>query len=463
MSISPQLITKLNVKLPYKIGGKVTVALNVTVPADQATNKADYRFDGSFTSPALELEGLTVKDFSAQISYQNGKLDLKELSAKIAQPAGSGGQPGLIKGSASAGIEPPGRVTADLVLERLPLGEIARAIPNMTMTILGQVDGKASFSAPYVKISDPASWTAATDLQASSLTVSGRTAKDVKLVVAVGQGVASLKDTVAVIEGIPLALGGTLGLTGKYAFDATLKTSPTQISDLRKLVPEANLPVPVDGLLVTDAHAKGTLTPFEVAANGTVHADKLAIGKTPANRLDLKWAFTPQSVSISDLKAELFQGTITGSAEVPLDAAKAGTFAVNFQNVDAGAATALIPSTPVKIAGKVSGKVTGGIPVAKAGEERKVTADVDLSAPRLVVQNIPADRLTGQFGVTATDFRYDLKGETLGGTFDVKGDYPFAKKKPAPRQPRLAADHEYRPLESGCDCVAVCCSAQGAG
>ena len=57
--------------------------------------------------------------------------------------------------------------------------------------------------------------------------------------------------------------------------------------------------------------------------------------------------------------------------------------------LDAAAATELVPDFPVKIAGKVSGKIGGEIPPAKAGESRVGNLNVDITAPKLAVQGIP--------------------------------------------------------------------------
>src|SRR5262249_47508535 len=147
------------------------------------------------------------------------------------------------------------------------------------------------------------------------------------------------------------------------------------------------------------------------------------------NHIELKWSFDKDRVAVSELKAELFGGTLAGSADVPLDPQKAGRFNVDFKDLDAGAAAALVPDFPVKITGRVSGKVVGGLPPAKPGEPRTATADVDLTAPKLTVQGSPAERLVGKFGVAEGSFRYELEGRTLGGSFEVKGRYPGRRKK----------------------------------
>ena len=248
------------------------------------------------------------------------------------------------------------------------------------------------------------------------------------LKVKAAKGVVSLTEAKAAVEGIDVTGEGTLALTGKYAFTATVRTSAADVTDLHKLVPELDLPAPVEGVLDTESHVTGTASPFHFAASGRVTASKLTLGKTLANRVALKWNLTPERVSISDLKADVFGGTVTGSADVPFAANKAGTFSVAFKGMDAAAASAFVPDFPVRIAGKVSGKVGGTITPPMPGQSRVGNLDVDLTAPQLSVQGVPAERLVGKAVIRGGAVNYSLEGKTLGGSFEVKGRYPGNKK-----------------------------------
>src|SRR5262249_1267819 len=151
-------------------------------------------------------------------------------------------------------------------------------------------------------------------------------------------------------------------------FTATVRTTGTNVTDLRKLVPEIEIPAPVEGVLETESRITGTASPFTFAASGQVTASKLILARTSANQVALKWALTTEQLTVSDPKADVFGGSLTGSADVPFARDKSGSFEVAFKNLDAAAASELVPDFPVRISGKVSGKVTGTIPPAKPGE-----------------------------------------------------------------------------------------------
>ena len=424
-----QFVQQLELKLPYKLAGRVTVQAKLAVPLGGAATRSQYRLTGTLTSPELRLEGLTVRDLSTEVNLRDGKLTLDKLTAQFPQPGDANAAPGSLSGTASAAIDPPGDVSAALTLDRIPLGPVLAAVPGLGVEARGLVSGKATFKAPFDKVADPAVWDASATLRSPELVVAGRAAKDVAFTAVAAKGVVTLTEGAVTIEGIPVAAAGTLALTGKYAFDATVKTTGTNVTDLRKLVPEAELPMPVEGVLETDTRLTGTLSPLTYTASGRIQASKLTLGKTAANAVDLKWDLSPKRVKLTDLNARVFGGTVSGSAEYPFAPDKGGAFDVAFKDVDAAAAAAFVPDFPVRIGGAVSGKVAGTIPPANANEGRVGNLDLDLTAPRLTVQNIPAERLVGKASIKGGAVDYSLEGRTLGGSFEVKGRYPGAKKK----------------------------------
>ena len=311
------------------------------------------------------------------------------------------------------------------------------------MEVQGVVTGKADVRAPYKQISDTTAWIGTAKVTSPELVIARRSAKNAKLVISVGKGVATLKELSAMVEEIPVNATGTLGLTGKYPFTASLTTSGTNLADLRKLAPEAELPAPVEGILNTETSAAGTVSPFTFSAGGTIHATRLTLAKTPANRVELKWQLTPERLVISSLQAKVFEGTLSGKANLPFAADQTGSFQLAFKSINLAAAMPLVPAFPVAIGGLVSGDIQGTIPPRKEGQPRIGKLNVDLSAPKLTVQGIPAERLVGKAAIKNGVLDYSLQGKTLGGTFELKGRDPGLTKNQ--REPKLAP----APVRSG--------------
>ena len=433
-----ELLEKLNVKLNYKITGKVSAEVNMSVPVGRVASQAAYRFTGKISSPELHLEGLVLRDLSATAVYQDGKLTLTALTGKINQPGDLKATPGTFHGTAIVERSPPGNVSMNFSFDRIPVGELFKTIPGWSIEISGQAAGKAEFKTPYEKLSDSLAWTAFADLSAPELVVASRKITGLHVGVDVNRGAATLKNTTVTIEGIPITADAQLSLTGKFPFSAKVQTKGTNATDLRKLVPELQLPA-IEGLLGIDAQVSGTASPLSFNAIGQITASKLTLAKTRANEIDLKWQVTPEKLVVSELKATVFGGTISGSADLPFASDKGGKFELGFKNVDAEAATEFVPDFPIPISGQATGKVSGTIDPAKPGQSRIGKMDVDLSAPKLTVQGFPAERLVGKASLNRGVLDYHLEGKLLGGSFEIKGSYPGPKAKapvPVPKSER---------------------------
>jgi hypothetical protein len=430
-----QLLEKLNLKLGYTIRGKVSAEVDLGVSLDRKQTQSSYRFSGRLTSAALQLEGLVIHDLSAGVLFENGKLSLTELAGKIDQPGQPTAAPGAFLGTASVQINPPGDARANFSFQHIPLGEILRAAPQWSIEVRGQSDGKAEFRAPYEHLSDPKTWVASADFNAPELILVGRTVQGLHIGLEVKEGTAKLKNTKVSIEGIPMTAEASIDLAGKYPFTATVRTTATKAADLRKLAPEITLPR-IEGVLDTETRVSGTASPFDSTATGRISAVNLTLGNRNANRVELNWKATTEKLVVSDFTATVFGGVITGSADLPYSSDRGGKFDVAFKEVNAQEATAFVPDFPIQIDGKISGKVSGTIVPARPGQSRVGNMDVDLSAPKLTVQGIPADRLVGKATIINGGIDYKVEGKTLGGSFDLKGRYPVSQPRNPAQAPR---------------------------
>src|SRR5207248_6653206 len=94
-----------------------------------------------------------------------------------------------------------------------------------------------------------------------------------------------------------------------------------------------------------------------------------------------------------------------------------------------------IPAMPVRLQGHAGGTVEGTLPPAKPKQARVVTAKIELQAPRLVVQGIPAEKLQGDITYKQGELAYRLTGDTLGGKFDLNGTVPSTEQPATPPPP----------------------------
>ncbi|HET6572404.1 MAG TPA: AsmA-like C-terminal region-containing protein, partial [Fimbriiglobus sp.] len=348
-----------------------------------------------------------------------------------------GSPPGTFVGTARYGVDPQTDLTADLKLASIPLAEVFKALPGLAGTASGLVSGSAKLTAPGARLGDVTAYVADGTLTSPGLTAFGRRAEKVSLKLALREGVARITDAAAVVEGLPLTGSASVTLAGKYPYSATIKTAPTDVANIKRLIPEADLPFELTGKLETSTKLSGTLSPVTFAASGTATATGLTLGTVKVEKVTADWTVDDKALTLRNVRSDLYEGTITGSAKFPLKETEAGEFNVTFAKLDAAAVTRAVPSTPVRLEGAISGTFHGTLPPARKGDVQRATATLNLTSPRLRVQGVPAERLKGKVDVKPGGIAYDLTGETLGGSFDVSGTYPFAREKKEPPK-----DHE---------------------
>ena len=316
-----ELLARANVSAGVKLAGKVTLDVAADIPTTATGTLKEYRATGTVSTPTLQIEQLTLTGVTANVELKDGVLTLTKLAAAFpADPAaGPGGAPPGFAGRAAFGLDPRTDLTANLTLDRVPLGQVFAAIPGLAGKATGDISGGFDLRIPGDKLGDLAGYAAGGKLTSAKLTVYGQTAEKVAATFALKAGV----------------------------------------------------------------------------------------------------------VSLTGATADAYAGTITGTAALPVTGAAAGAFRVTFRDVDSAALTRAIPDAPVTLAGKFGGTLAGTLPSAAAFDAAKVTGDLDLDAPRLIVQGVPTTKLKGKLGYTPGAVTYDLKGDAFGGTFDVEGAYPL--------------------------------------
>jgi translocation and assembly module TamB len=431
-----QLADKAHVTLPFSVAGSISVQIMLAIPINQARAVKAYRFEGSAESPRLVVEGVELKDLKTRAVYRDGLLSLQELSG-LAPPAdqGNGAKTGdgSFHGSAQMGVDPQKDLTAKLELKDIPLAQLAKVLPNAGSGTSGRFSGSAALRGPIATIRDIDTWEASGSLSSDELHLYERRLQNVRLDMRMERGTFALSKVDAKVEGIALSGDASLRLAGPFAFEAGANVGRTDVVALQRLIPEWKQPIPIEAALQAKAQLKGTLKPLTWSASGSAKANDLRIAKAKAEGLSFAWKATPDHLQIDDLKADLFDGTIKGTADLPLRPTAAGKVKISLQNVDLKDLAKALPDFPVHLAGQVNGKLEGDLPAVKKGEAREVNADLELKAPQLRIQDIPAERLRGTVHYRNGKVEYSLDGDTLGGQLHIDGKVPQSGE--APKKP----------------------------
>jgi hypothetical protein len=432
-------------KLPFDLQGRLSFQMHVGIPIDTPRDLKAYRLRGNATFSQLIVAGFAMADVKAKVHYVNGVLDLEELTGRVPQPPrpGAPADAGTFAGRARYEVVPEGNITADLRVRDVPLDRALDALPKTTGQAAGNLSGSVSATIPAAKVRDPATWQAKGSLSAPEVRLYGLALKDFAADLALSGGRATISGLKANLEGAPVSGSAEARLAGAWPFQAKLDLGRLDLGAVEHMVPGVRPPVAVAGTVRVTAAADGTLQPVNVNARGTARADGLTVEGVKFESLSFNFSEGAAGLSLQAIRAKLYEGQITGSAVVPVRPAQPGKVDLKVESVDVKRLASALPRMPVRLEGKVSGSVTGQITAAAADKPRAVTTDIDLSAPLLRVQGIPAQRLNAKVEYRDGEADYRLTGETLGGKFRLQGKLPPRNQAPpAPPPPQGRLDVE---------------------
>jgi hypothetical protein len=228
---------------------------------------------------------------------------------------------------------------------------------------------------------------------------------------------------------------GELRIGLGFLYKAKLKFDKIALNQIDRLKTVLPLGIPVEGDLDAEANLSGTLAPLTFRTNGTAKTPRVRVGMFPVDDVSLRWRSDKNTVTFSDVSAKMFGGLLSGGFEVPLrDSVSAGGKLV-LTDLDLGAFSTTIPeSAKLKLEGSAGGTILLSIPAAGEGKPRETSAEIDLKAPKLKLQNIPAEKIKGTAKFLEGVLKYKLTGDALGGNFELEGQYPNVKKEPPPKK-----------------------------
>jgi hypothetical protein len=420
-----ELVSGLGLSLPFKVAGKLSVQVRLGIPTDAAQDMKAYRAEGTAQLPVLRIEDVEFADVRARVRYAEGMLRLTEFRGKL-PPDGSKEtrDPGTFTGTARLQLVPAGPLQATLRVERFPVDRLLTLLPGVSVDTTGELSGVVEASVPSDRMRDPAAWEASADLTSPWLRSAGLTMTGASLRAAVARGTATLTDLHGRVAGGSLAGSGDMGLTAPYPYQSRIELLDIDAAALALLAPAYRPPVTALGSIVLDADLRGSLQPLTVAASGKASAQRLRIEGMSADSVHFDWAEKGREISLRNIYAQLGDGTIKGTATVPLAQTQAGEANLRLHEVNIENLLEAYPSFPVRVAGKVDGTVRGTLTAARAGGSRRLTTQIELGAPQLRIQGIPAQRLGGSIDYRGGAGEYQLQGETLGGRFRLEGKLP---------------------------------------
>jgi hypothetical protein len=415
------LVQRMELKIPLALAGRVSLSAKAQLPLNQVSDPRAYRLTGKTNASRLSIEHVDFENVNADLILRDGVLSLTNLVGTIPKLEISDMAAGTVSGQARAELFPLKDLSAEMSIERLPVGIVARLLGMALEGNRGMIGGVLKFHSPIASLRDPQNWKASAELASNRLDVFGHSANSVLLAATISEGTARVTRFSAQVDGARLESDGSLELVQPFRYAGRLRVLPRGTARLQTLVPEAKLPFEVNGAIEASGDLRGTLSPLSIDAKGVGGASRLAVGPARIDRLDFGWSADRERVGIRDIRASVYEGAVRGSAEFPLAAASDGRIDIDFDRIDTVDLAREWNSMPVRLSGRANGRLTA----RTSGPDRQWSADLELSAPHLRVSDIPTNQFQATVRYRPKALEYEFTGEPAGGRLRWVGTAPL--------------------------------------
>jgi hypothetical protein len=412
------------------------------------------------SQPNAQLVEQSATSLPARLANQLGEGIVEGVETLVSQGSALLGKfPAAVDAVAKPKAE-PSYLDANLGLDKADMQELLQATGvKLPFAVTGRVSFQVQLSIPLNTAGDLKAYRLKGTASSARLSLAGLTVEQVQAKVAYANGVLRLEELRGLVPdgtlsnnraAAPGSFEGTAQLDvvpqGDPAAQRALRMNPyhytgqvalrnIDLAILRRLAPEFRPPVDVAGVFEVSADLKGTLNPLTVQSSGTGELSDMTVDRVAVRSVRFRWTSDNEHLNVSDLRSSLYGGEISGKAQIPLQAKAAGSMDLQFKDLDVSRLAKALPSLPIRVEGTASGTFEGTLAPAAMGQPRGFRSKLDLQAPKLRVQGIPAERLHGTVDYRGEGIDYRLEGDTLGGSFHLNGRVPAADLKPADRPP----------------------------
>ncbi|MBY0526474.1 MAG: AsmA-like C-terminal region-containing protein [Gemmataceae bacterium] len=416
------LLRELQFELPLITRGRLSFDVHIVIPLDTAHDLKSYRVQGTASLAWLRLADLELEQVQTRLDYRHGILNLHELSGRLPGPMpASGGPPhsGAIAGDARLQLVPLADLSTRLQLDGIPAAQATRLLP-VKEPVSGSFSGRLRFQAPLRLFSDPTGWQASGTLSSDRLGAFGWEATALQIDAQVARGVLTIPRATGAVEGARVVGSGWIELSAPYRCEAHATLRTDEAVTVARITQRLSAPSLRAGRFDLDATLDGTLRPFDTIASGTARASAIAFGDWAIDEASCQWSQLGEQLRLTELCISAYGGQATGEALLPLRAAMPGRVLALFADVDLSRLGGQFGSS-IAVQGRANGSFFATLGEANAEGHRDIRYQIDVQAPRLRLESIPAERLRGSVLVQDGDVEARFAANLLGGGIVVEG------------------------------------------
>lgn len=468
----------IGIDLGVELEGNVSVQFDVGVPWTSLTDAAEYRFEGTLSSPMLVVDGLRLKDLQTSVEYQKGVATLSQLTAIVLDDQTDPNtrtipqeiSAGRIDAHATVELVPRGDVVADVSIDQLSLESLSQLIdkwlPNQSKSLPsgGEVSTQVQLRVPLDSASELDAYQLSGKARGRGVSLPDLPSADFNVAtLSIQEKTLSVDDVTFTAnadadQGQQIRLMGNATMTldglGVFEFHLSADDLPTTTAATAVLGPSLGEAL-FDGKVDFAIDGKGRL-PSDASEpqwtmEGMIASPKLQIAGidlgtlehalrftesefslTPRRGLEdlpntfeiqqiqSRYAITQDAFELSNLNATVFRGEIQATASVPLDST--GILTAR------GSVAGLRPTIHLeKLAGwdepitfNLSGELDWSVPINGLSRPSQHEGQAQLLLESIRVGDVEIGELGVQLAVDESAVSAAIDGELLDGSLHAQ-------------------------------------------
>lgn len=463
-------LKSIGIDLGLELQGDVTVKFDVGIPLTALTDGAAYRFDGKLSSPKLTVNRLELERLQTEVTYRNGLATLTELKCSVADAMRSTPQKseGKLSGSGTLQLVPQGDATASLDVQSVGIAPLSNLIADYfatTQSLLpksGQVSGNVQLQTPIKSIQDVSTYTLDGTLTGVNLAIGELPPANVSIdTVMIRRGVLD-------VSGVDVRAQSNRGrrtdmrfvgkvnipLTNRGPFKFEIAADDLPMTELTSMLMQqfefadtAMIRGKLDFQMRGQGELVGNLDESRWNIGGAIASPSIRIAGVDLGSIEHDLIFTPKkfalqprrqnstlpdrfqlqtlkaeyrlnetSFNLTSIAAEIFGGTVSGSASLPRD---------DQSNLETSLSwSGIRPQWQLKMGGAIrptvqatlAGNVQWQVPAGKFSEPVAHLGTATMTASDLSIGEQPVGQLNVNVAANSGDIYLKVAGELFGGT-----------------------------------------------
>lgn len=281
--------------------------------------------------------------------------------------------------------------------------------------------GSINVQTPAGKLLDPTAWKGDVDVSLAKVHVFGFVAQKAFIRGTLADGQADLTRLAFDIDKTRLRGTASLKLSEPYDFQSDVSLENVDLGDLNRLPRALRPPVKLAGTIGLAINAAGKLQSLEITGNGSLTADDIEADGAKLDHLAIGFDAEKEFVELTRFHAELYGGTIEGTARVPLADDQAGKIHFGWKDFDIGRLVTDVGHLAIQMNGKVAGKIDVDIPAGEVNDIEAWTMDASFDTTPITAESARLGQLSGNATYRRGVLEYGILGSLLRGNIELAG------------------------------------------